>query len=91
MRNLWFYLPMEFWLLHRHRQQYCRTPGLGLRLGGDFVLSLSQEEEEEQEPPSKSIRRGCTTGWSAGTDKDYALIAWARKQPMSWDRCPFAH
>ena len=46
MRYLWFYLPMEFWL---HRQQFCQTPGKGLRLGGDFVLSLSQEEEEEQQ------------------------------------------
>ena len=31
------------------------------------------------------------TGWSAGSDKNYALITWARKQPISWDRCPFVH
>ena len=32
---------------------YCQTPGLGLRLGVDFVLPLSQEEQQqqEQEPP----------------------------------------
>ena len=32
-----------------------------------------------------------TTGWSEGTDKNYAPIARARKQPISWDRCPFLH
>ena len=32
----------------------CQTPGLGLRLGVDFVFSLSQEQQQEQEPPPKS-------------------------------------
>ena len=31
------------------------------------------------------------TGCSAGTDKNYWLIARARKQPISFDRCPFFH
>ena len=34
-----------------------------VRLGVDFVLSLSQQEQEqeqqEEEPPSTSMRRGC--------------------------------
>ena len=36
---------------------YCfwQTPGYLLRLGGDFVLPLSQEEEE---PPAKIFKKG---------------------------------
>ena len=34
---------------------FCQTPGLGLRLGVDFVFPLSQEQEQqEQQPPPKS-------------------------------------
>ena len=42
---------------------FCQTPGLGLRLGVDFIFPLSQEEEEEgekqqqQEPPPNSTKR----------------------------------
>ena len=32
---------------------------------------------------SQTILYWRTTGWSAGTDKNFALIAWARKQPIS--------
>ena len=33
---------------------FCQTPGLGLRLGVDFVFPLSQEQQQEQEPQPKS-------------------------------------
>ena len=36
----------------------------------------------------------CSTGWSAGTDKNYwliAQIAQGRKQPIICDRCPLFH
>ena len=32
-----------------------------------------------------------TTGCSAGTEKNYWLIARTRKQPISFNRCPFFH
>ena len=35
---------------------FCQAPGLGLRLGVDYVLPLSQEEQE-QEPPPKTTRK----------------------------------
>ena len=44
-------------------KSYCQTPDLGLRLGVDFVLPLSQqqqEQEEQQQSKPKSIRRVCT-------------------------------
>ena len=31
----------------------CQTPGLGLRLGIDFVFPLSQQEQQEPPPKSK--------------------------------------
>ena len=43
---------------------FCQFQALVLRLGVDFVLTLSQqqqqEQEEQEEPPPKSIRKGCT-------------------------------
>ena len=51
------------------QMKYCQTPGLGLRLGVDFVLPLSQGEEQQQEqeqekeePSPKSIRGGVLEG-----------------------------
>ena len=35
---------------------YCQTPGEVLRLGVDFVLSLSQQQE--QQPPHQNLSEG---------------------------------
>ena len=41
------------------KKGYCQTPGLGLRLGVEFVFPLSQEQEqqeqEQEEQPSPKI------------------------------------
>ena len=38
---------------------FCQTPGLGLRLGVDFVFPLSQEQEQQQQeqqlPPKSKL------------------------------------
>ena len=36
-------------------------------------------------------REESTTGWFIMTDKKYELFAQAKKQPLSWDICPFHH
>ena len=35
------------------QMKYCQTPGLGLRLGADFVSPLSQQEEQEEPEEQK--------------------------------------
>ena len=36
-------------------------------------------------------KKNLTTGCLLETVKNYLLIAQARKQTVSWDRCPFVH
>jgi len=47
---------------------FCQTPSLGLSLGVDFGLPLTQQQQEEQEQPhQKSTRKMLTTDMKFGS------------------------
>ena len=59
--------------------------------GGDFVNAPVNFNKSKNTPKDSSFVYFDPTGCSAGTEKNYWLIAWTRKQPIIFNRCPFLH